>query len=174
MPLCVPEDCVLTTPIILNSSWWSSLENEYNQSRGNWILQERIKYWKHLITNLRQKQREKKRKEWREGFLSNDHLSLWAWLCSVLGQWRVINARQTETHKGLCARLFIWLWEALVPPGEQAQTCLLLIPDIWPWPQPTSVRPLQTNHTTDSITIDVVIWLTPEELLSWPTTRETQ
>lgn len=30
------------------------------------------------------------------------HLSLWAWLCSVLGQWIVIDARQTETNKGLC------------------------------------------------------------------------
>lgn len=93
-------------------------------------------------------------------------LLLWAWFCDMLGQWIVVDARQINTHKGLFARLPFWLLEAFMPSGEQVQTCLLLIPDIWPLPQLTSVRPLRTSHTAGPVTIDVIIWSSPEELLS--------
>lgn len=84
----------------------------------------------------------KNRKEWREGSFSNGPsptLGL-APCCAGSGDSGRCKANR-DSQRPVCQVALLTVG-SLVLPGEQVQTRLLLIPDIWPLPQLTSVRPL--------------------------------
>lgn len=179
MPLCVPEGCVLTArhPHHLESllmefiGGWPQPDKTWLDTSGEdsliWI-QGQFSPVKTFDSRPTAKTKEKKRveKEQRVGSLSNGPpptlgLVLWCAVSVARGGCKANG----YLKRSVCQ---VALLAVGSPSGEQAQTCLLLISDIWPLPQLTSLRPLQTSHTAGPITIDVTIWSSPEELLSWP------